>query len=207
MNATKKYEEIYLMRKNVIYHLLFLLLLIEPFLCSLSFVIEPAPCKQGLDLGILIDGSSSIRTNNHERLLHDFMPKFLNSFNIAKRKTNVGIIVYDAAAELLAKFNGPNSRSKKKAITFVKSIQPFVSLQTRTDKGLKAADEELFTKGNGDRKRYQNVLVTFTDGRAWPKRRIKPFTETVPPLMVSGFYSLCVSFFVVFFTVPPLHLP
>lgn len=144
---------------------------------------QPAPCKQGLDLGILIDRSSSIRPVNHERLLKDFLPKFLKSFKIAKRKTNVGIIAYDEAAELLAPFNGRNSRSKTRIINFVKSLHPGVQLQTRTDKGLIAANKELFTKGNGDRKSHQNVLVTFTDGRAWPKRRIKPFTETVPPLM------------------------
>lgn len=102
----------------------------------------------------------------------------------------MGIIAYDEAAELLAPFNGRNSRSKTRIINFVKSLHPGVQLQTRTDKGLIAANKELFTKGNGDRKSHQNVLVTFTDGRAWPKRRIKPFTETVPPLMVSEFYSL-----------------
>lgn len=115
------------------------------------------------------------------------MPQFLKGFKIAKRKTNVGIIAYDKAAEMLAPLNGPNSRSKKKVIKFLKSWHPGVNLQTRTDKGLIAA-YELFKKGNGDRKNYQNVLVTFTDGRAWPKRRIKPFSETVPPLMVSKLY-------------------
>lgn len=168
-------------------YLLFLLLSIEPFFYSLFFVIEPAPCKKGLDLGILIDRSSSIRQKYHELLLKVFLPQFLKGFKIAKRKTNVGIIAYDKAAELLAPLNGPNSRSTKKVIKFLKSRHPGVYLQTRTDKGLIAA-YELFKKGNGDRKNYQNVLVTFTDGRAWPKRRIKPFSETVPPLMVSKFY-------------------
>lgn len=167
------------------------LLPIQPFLCSLSFAIETEPCKQGLDLGILIDCSSSIRDFHHERLLKGFLPKFLEGFKIAKRKTNVAIMTYDATAELLAPFNGPNSRSRKKLINFVKRMHQGVSLQTRTDKALIAANDEMFTKANGDRKSRQNVLVCFTDGRAWPKRRIKPFTETVPPLMVSGFYFLC----------------
>lgn len=144
---------------------------------------ETEPCKQGLDLGILIDCSSSIRDFNHEHLLKDFLPKFFEGFKIAKRKTNVAIMTYDATAELLAPFNGPNSRSRKKLIYFVKRMDQGVSLQTRTDKALIAANDEMFTKANGDRKSRQNVLVCFTDGRAWPKRRIKPFTETVPPLM------------------------
>lgn len=194
----------YQKHEKVIYYLLFLLLPIESFLCSLSFAIEPEPCKQGLDLGILIDCSSSIRLSNHERLLKEFLPRFLGTFKIAKRKTNVAIMVYNKAAELLAPFNGPSSRSKTRVTKFVKSVPPGVSIQTRTDKGLIAANDEMFTKANGDRKSRQNVLVCFTDGRAWPKRRIKPFTETVPPLKVSGFFFLSCAFFVVFFTVPPL---
>ena len=131
------------------------------------------------------------------------MPELLKSFNIHRRKTNVGIIVYNKAADLIAPFNGPNSRSTKKAISFVNALNPEVLLQTRTDKGLIAADKQLFTNAAGDRKKKQNVLVTFTDGRAWPQRRIKPFSETVPPLRVSGFYFIYAPFGV-FFTVPPL---
>ena len=43
----------------------------------------------------------------------------------------------------------------------------------------------------GDRKKRQNVLLTFTDGRAWPSRRIKPFSLTVPPLRVSNMSTIC----------------
>ena len=190
MDVSKKYVKTYPMHEKVIYYLLFLLLTIETFLCPLFFAIEPAPCQQGLDLGILIDCSSSIRDANHKRLLKDFFPKFFKGFKIAKRKTNVGIITYDIAAGLRAPFNGRNSRSRTKITNFVKGLHRGVSLGTRTDKGLKVAHDELFTKGNGDRKSHQNVLLCFTDGRAWPKRRIKPFSETVPPLTVSGFYFL-----------------
>ena len=152
-----------------------------------SFVIEIAPCSQGLDLGILIDRSLSIRKGNLERLLKVFMPRFLKRFSISKRRTNIGIIMYDKAAEVVAPFNGPNSKSKRKAISFVKNLHPGVYFQTRTDKGLISAYRELFKRKAGDRRRKQNVLLTFTDGRAWPKRRIKPFSETVPRLMVGEF--------------------
>lgn len=42
----------------------------------------------------------------------------------------------------------------------------------------------------GDRRKRQNVLLTFTDGRAWPRRRIKPFSLTVPPLRVSNMSTI-----------------
>ena len=154
----------------------------------MSLLTEAAPCDKGLDLGILIDRSLSIRKRNLERLLKSFMPNFLKRFDISKRKTNIGIVMYDKAAELVAPFNGPKSRSKKKATSFVKNLHPGVYLQTRTDKGLITTYNHLFTKGAGDRRKRQNVLLTFTDGRAWPQRRIKPFSETVPPLKVDIIY-------------------
>ena len=163
---------------------IFLLCFEKCFLCFAFFVTEPAPCDQGLDLGILIDRSLSIRQRNLEQLLKSFMPSFFKGFKISKTETNIGIVMYDKAAKLVAPFNGPKSRSNKKATAFVKGLHPGVYLQTRTDKGLIAAYNHLFRKKAGDRRKKQNVLVTFSDGRAWPRRRIKPFSETVPPLRV-----------------------
>ena len=66
--------------------------------------------------------------------------------SIAKKKTRIGIIKYDKDAEIIAPFNGPNSKSTKKATAFVKGLHPGVYLQTRTDKGLVAAYKELFSR-------------------------------------------------------------
>ena len=112
------------------------------------------------------------------------MPPFFKKIKIAKKKTHIGIITYHRDANVLASLNGKNSRSYRKANAFVKNIDPKVSLLTRTDRGLEAAYKELFVKKNGDRSSKQNVLLTFTDGRAYPAKHIKPFAETVPPLTV-----------------------
>ena len=103
---------------------------------------------------------------------------------IAKKKTHIGIITYHRNANLLALFNGKNSKSYRKAKAFVESIDPKPTLLTRTDRGLEAAFKQLFVKKNGDRPSKQNVLLTFSDGRAYPAKRIKPFSQTVPPLTV-----------------------
>ena len=113
--------------------------------CVISMT-GPAPCEEGLDLGIVIDRSLSVRTRNLERLLKVFFPKFFKRIGISKSKTNIGIIKYDKSANVYAPFNGPNSRSLKKATAFVKKLDPSVYLQTRTDKGLIAAYKQLFTK-------------------------------------------------------------
>ena len=54
----------------------------------------------------------------------------------------------------------------------------------------------------GDRRKRQNVLLTFTDGRAWPRRRIKPFSLTVPPLRVSNMSTICLVCSFVYFEFP-----
>jgi len=102
--------------------------------------------------------------------------------SVSRKKTHVGIIMYNREAQILAPFNGPKSRSRRRAISFVKSLDPGVASLTRTDKGLTLAYSQLFVKKNGDRRKKQNVLLTFTDGRAYRRKHIKPFSETVPPL-------------------------
>ena len=150
------------------------------------FAVLPAPCVQGIDLGILIDRSKSILRRNVERLLKVFMPSFLGKFTISKRKTHIGLVMYSRSGEHLAPFNGKKSISGRRAKKFIAGLDPTTFYQTRTDKGLMMAYRELFTRRNGDRGRFQNVLLTFTDGRAFPKRSIRPFTETVPPLKVGS---------------------
>ena len=130
------------------------------------------------------------------------MPPFFQKMKISKKKTHIGIIMYDRYANVLAFFNGKNSKSSKNARNFVQSIDLKVALHTRTDRGLQEANKILFIKKNGDRPSKQNVLLTFTDGRAYPGKRIKPFSETVPPLTVglldgySDLSSFCFSVYV-----------
>ena len=160
----------------------------------LFYLLDPAPCDQGIDLGILIDRSLSIRRKNVERLLKGFMPRFLKQMSVSRKKTHIGIIMYNREAQFLAPFNGPKSRSRRRAISFIKSLDPGVASLTRTDKGLTLAYSQLFVKKNGDRRKKQNVLLTFTDGRAYRRKHIKPFSETVPPLTVGLQVSICFRF-------------
>lgn len=112
------------------------------------------------------------------------MPSFFKKMKISKKKTRIGIITYNKEGKVVLPFNAKNSRSNTKATAFVKKLDPRVTFHTRTDLGLVEVYKRLFQKKYGDRKNRQNVLVTFTDGRAYPKKRVKPFSETVPPLTV-----------------------
>lgn len=143
-----------------------------------------SPCSKGIDLGILIDRSKSILKRNVQRLLKVFMPSFLQKFKISTKRTHIGVIMFDKSANVLAHLNGPNSKNKGKAKAFIRNLDPSTATHTRTDKGLVSAYDQLFNRKKGDRSNKQNVLITFTDGRAWPRSRIRPFSKTVLPLKV-----------------------
>ena len=58
----------------------------------------------------------------------------------------------------------------------------YLAEETRTDKALIMAADELFTKYGGDRPDAGNVLLIITDGKASPKS--KPYSKVLPPLKV-----------------------
>ena len=57
---------------------LFFVCFFVPYSLFLYFILlEPAPCQEGMDLGILINHSNSIRYLHIKRLYKQFMPAFL----------------------------------------------------------------------------------------------------------------------------------
>lgn len=143
---------------------------------------KPAPCQEGIDLGILIDHSNSIRYRHIKRLYKQFMPAFLKNMKMSKKKTRVAVIKYNKEAILLNKFKGKMSWSYKTAASFFSNYKPKLSTLTRTDLGLKAAHNNLFIKKSGERRNRQNVLLTFTDGRTYPRRFIRSVLREIPIL-------------------------
>ncbi|KAK2570892.1 Mucin-like protein [Acropora cervicornis] len=142
----------------------------------------PAPCSEGIDLGIIIDHSKSIGKTNIRRFYGQFLPAFLKRMKLSKKKTRIGIMKYSKDPSFLTKFKGKLSWSYKATAALLKKYEPKLSLHTRTDKAFKAAHKELFTKKGGDRRGRQNVLVTFTDGRVYPRRFVHAMLKEIPIL-------------------------
>lgn len=99
-------------------------------------------------------------------------------------------MIYSKDPSFLTKFKGKLSWSYKKAAAFLKKYQPKLSIHTRTDKAFKAAHKDLFTKKGGDRRSRQNVLLTFTDGRVYPRRFVHAMMKEIPTLRVSHCFSV-----------------
>ena len=55
-------------------------------------------------------------------------------------------------------------------------------MRTFIDKALKLAAQRFFTEREGDRPKFPNVLILFTDGRT--NENSKPFSEIIPLLKV-----------------------
>ena len=108
---------------------------------------------------------------------------------LSKKKTRIGIMKYSKDPSFLTKFKGKLSWSYKATAALLKKYEPKLSLHTRTDKAFKAAHKELFTKKGGDRRGRQNVLVTFTDGRVYPRRFVHAMLKEIPILRVSSCFG------------------
>ena len=160
------------------------------------FTVLP-PCKSGIDLGLLIDGSESILEKNLRLLLRKFLPKFLKKQfkkgTIRKDATRVGVVKFDSRPEVLLDFKDKLSYRRKKLVKMLKETPTDVVYETRIDRGLKEVRRKLFSKRGGDRKNSPNVLVLFTDGKPFPPDKVEPFNQTLPPLRV----SIIISYFII----------
>ena len=108
---------------------------------------------------------------------------------LSKEKTRIGIMKYNRYPSFITKFKGELSWSYNATAAFLKNYEPKLRLHTRTDKAFKAAHMELFTTKGGDRPDRQNVLVTFTDGRVYPRRFVHAMLKEIPILRVSSCFG------------------
>ena len=152
---------------------------------SLHFV--ASPCEDALDLGVIVDVSVSIG-KSHLPAVKEALQSLVDKFDISVKGTHMGVITFSREAHMLFSFADIEFQNKTAAKKIISEIN-HLHYQTRTDKALIMADQELFTEAGGDRPDKHDVLVVFTDGKPTPKRGYKGFDVTVPPLLVSGCFS------------------
>ena len=141
------------------------------------------PCVNALDLGVIADISKSIGKPNLPKL-KEALAIIVDKFEISPEGTHMGLITFDNNANLLFNFADAKYHDKEAAKQNISEINKLF-YQTRTDKALILANDELFTTVGGDRPDKPNVLLVFTDGKPTPKSGYKDFSVTVPPLEVS----------------------
>ncbi|CAH3133316.1 unnamed protein product [Pocillopora meandrina] len=122
------------------------------------------PCTAGLDIGIVLDKSKSIKIPNLEKVI-TFLGDLVKKFNPAPKADHFGLITFNEQAKLAFSFADSKYHSKKDLLRRIANEPLKLNLQTRTDLALKLAKDKLFTKAGGDRPDKPNVMIVLTDGR------------------------------------------
>ena len=144
--------------------------------------ISENPCQEGVDLGIIVDRSKSVRKHNFITVKND-VKTFLDNFNISENGTHLSMIFYANTASLLFNLNDASYFSNQAVKDRIDNVKDKLYSGTRTDLALMKAHDEMFKREYVRRKRNQ-VLMIFTDGNTADESA--PYTETVPPLEVGS---------------------
>ena len=142
--------------------------------------IYSAACTKALDVGIILDGSGSMRSSNFKKA-KEFVQSLIGHFSVSTKATHFGIITFSTNPTL--EFDLANAKyhdivELKKRVMEIR----YPGRWTRTDKALEMAAQKLFTDAGGDRKDKPNILVVLTDGKT--NRGSKPYPEVLRPLQV-----------------------
>ena len=128
-----------------------------------GFPVAPA-CKEGLDIGIVLDKSKSVKINNL-KIVINFLKNLVKEFHPAPDADHFGFITFNKKASLVFDF-ADSEYHDKDALQAKISNEPIkLGWETRTDLALIMARDELFTAAGGDRPDKPNVMLVITDGK------------------------------------------
>ncbi|XP_031566626.1 uncharacterized protein LOC116301675 [Actinia tenebrosa] len=146
------------------------------------------PCMKALDLGIILDGSGSVKQSNFQKALQ-FLSTLVSHLRVSPSGTHVGMITYNSIPTLEftpAETHYHHLTPLKHRIGLVR----YRGGWTFTDKALSLAGQSLFTTHGGDRRGVPNVLIVLTDGMT--SSSSVPYPEVLKPLQAKGVRILAV---------------
>ncbi|XP_041668821.1 cochlin [Cheilinus undulatus] len=128
-------------------------------ICSLDGLLCSKTCYNSVNIGFLIDGSSSVGDGNF-RLVLDFLAGIARSFDISDVGARIGAVqfTYDQRME----FGLYDHHTKDDAINALRSI-PYMSGGTATGAAITYATQNLFRRAGPGR----NFLIVVTDGQSY----------------------------------------
>lgn len=134
-------------------------------LCSIDQMLCSKTCYNSVNLGFLIDGSSSVGDGNF-RLVLDLLVSIARSFDISDIGSRIGAIqfTYDQRME----FNFNDHITKDNALRALQNI-PYMSGGTATGDAINFAVRSLFKPRTGSNKKF---LIIITDGQSYDDVRV-----------------------------------
>ncbi|XP_056282325.1 cochlin isoform X2 [Pseudoliparis swirei] len=133
-------------------------------LCSLDSLLCSKTCYNSVNIGFLIDGSSSVGEGNFQLILH-FLTGIAKSFDISDRGAHIGAVqfTYDQRLE----FGLFEHSTKEASLNALKRIR-YMSGGTATGAAITYTTENLFRRTGPGR----NFLIVLTDGQSYDDFRL-----------------------------------
>ncbi|XP_058944976.2 coadhesin-like [Pocillopora verrucosa] len=153
----------------------------------------PPPCSAGLDVGIVLDKSKSVKIANLHKVI-DSLVDLVDKFEPAPDKDHFGLVTFNRRAHVEFTFAEEARFSKEQLKEKIKDMPRTLEFQTRTDLAMQAARDQLFSPSGGDRPDKPNVMIVLTDGK--PTKQPRDFkifaTEFYQDPKVADLYTVAV---------------
>ena len=133
-------------------------------------------------MAFIVDKTKSLGVANF-LLLKGFLLELVDAMNIGPDATHTAIMTFGQKPNVLSTFADTQYYSSDAVHQLIDKMPITFGGKTFTDKALMTAEKKLFSEEGGDRPKYPNVLILFTDGMT--NKGSMPFSEITPLLKVS----------------------
>ncbi|NWR56102.1 VITRN protein, partial [Bucorvus abyssinicus] len=133
--------------------------------CDTDRLVCSKTCLNSADIGFVIDGSSSVGTNNFRTVLQ-FVANISKEFEISDTDTRIGAVQYTYEQRL--EFSFDEYSTKQDVLSAIKRIS-YWSGGTSTGAAISYASEQLFSKSKPNKRK---IMILITDGRSYDDVRV-----------------------------------
>nr|XP_013799416.1 PREDICTED: vitrin isoform X5 [Apteryx mantelli mantelli] len=137
--------------------------------CDTNRLVCSKTCLNSADIGFVIDGSSSVGTDNFRTVLQ-FVANISKEFEISDTDTRIGAVQYTYEQRL--EFGFDKYSSKQDILSAIKRIS-YWSGGTSTGAAISYASEQLFNKSKPNKRK---IMIVITDGRSYDDVRVPAMT-------------------------------
>ena len=123
--------------------------------------------KCTLDLGLVVDRTKSIKTENIPKL-KAALEHLVQKFDVSTSGTHISFETFAGKAKLHNEFKDDGYHNQAAVLNLIEGSFTQLRKPTRLDRAIKLAKEKMFTQKSGLRPGVEKVLVLYTDGRSHP---------------------------------------
>ena len=143
-----------------------------------SVCYEEKSCEAGLDIGIVLDKSLSVKQQNLQNVILN-LRDLINKSNPAPAADHFGLITFHNQPTLAFDFKDSTFYNKTALLNRIGQEPIAMKRWTRIDMALDMANRTLFSSQGGHRPGKRSLMIVFTDGVQAPKggEKLKAFVD------------------------------